>query len=524
MKKTALILSKIATAIAALFSLYLFVNAIHYTFNMNLYYFEGISFMTEGPDSRLKNLIFIALSFIGAFVLCKLLFLGCKDKNSKNRRVFIASILSSLIVLAGLVYFVVKTHIAVECDQYEVFICALDFAKGDFSWVGDYYIQMYPQQLGLAFFESFFLHFTQDWLIFQILNAVFVAASIFFICRVSHEAFENPYVSFVTLLMTLLCFPLYYYVSFVYGDVFMIFASLFISWALIKYIKTSKRSYGILMIAAAVVMVPIRKNSLVFLIAVAGELVIFSLLKKKAAPLIMAALILVIPYLSNEAIVKGYEIRSGSKVENGMPAINWIAMGLYPAINENCSVGVYNMYNEITYFNANRDKKVSSQMSKDYINQRMSEFKADKKEAYAFFRFKILEQWTEPTFSSIDSKVGLHKYCWEEVKFSYDFHTLNTMSNIMNVLQSFAYAFSFLFFAVSTVRDKENRSIVLTIGFIGGFLFSILWEASGRYAFPYFMLLIPLASGAAGTVMNLFEEKVLSKIKKKDGTTDGKSC
>ena len=88
----------------------------------------------------------------------------------------------------------------------------------------------------------------------------------------------------------------------------------------------------------------------------------------------------------------------------------------------------------------------------------------------------------------------------------------------------FLNAFSFLFFAVSTVRDKENRSIVLTIGFIGGFLFSILWEASGRYAFPYFMLLIPLASGAAGTVMNLFEEKVLSKIKKKDGTTDGKSC
>lgn len=524
MKKTALILSKIATALAALFSLYLFVNAIHYTFNMNLYYYEGISFMTEGPDSRLKNLIFIALSFVGAFVLCKLLFLGCKDKNSKNKRVLIASIASSLIVLAVLVYFVVKTHISVECDQYEVFIRAIDFAKGDLSWVGDYYFQMYPQQLGLAFFESFFLHFTNDWLIFQILNAVFVAAGVFFICRVSHEAFDNPYVSFVTLLTTLLCFPLYYYVSFVYGDEFMIFASLFIAWALIKYIKTSKKLYAVLMILAAVVMVPIRKNSLVFLIAVSGALLVFSLIKKKWASLILAALVLIIPYLSNEAIVKGYEIRSGYKVENGMPAINWIAMGLYPAVNENCSVGVYNMYNEITYFNANRDKKVSSQMSRDYINQRLGEFKADKKEAYAFFRFKILEQWAEPTFSSIDSTVGLHKYCWEEVKFSYDFHTLDTMSRIMNILQSFVYAFAFLFFAVATLRDEENRSIVLTIGFIGGFLFSILWEASGRYAFPYFMLLIPLASGAAGTVMDVIEGKVLSKFKKKDGTTDGKSC
>ena len=524
MKKTALILSKFATALAALFSLYLFVNAIHYTFNMNLYYYEGISFMTEGPDSRLKNIIFIALSFVAAFVLCKILFIGCKDKNSKNRRVLIASAVSSLLILAGLVYFVVKTHISVECDQYEVFIRAIDFAKGDFSWVGDYYFQMYPQQLGLAFFESFFLHFTNDWLIFQILNALFVALGVFFICRVSHEAFEDPYISFVTLLITLFCFPLYYYVSFVYGDVFMIFASLFIAWALIRYIKTEKTRYVVLMIVAAVVMVPIRKNSLVFLIAVAGALLIFTLLKKKAAPLIIAALILVIPYLSNEAIVKGYEIRSGSKVENGMPAINWIAMGLYPAVNENCSVGVYNMYNEITYFNANRDKKVSSQMSRDYINSRLDEFKADKKEAYAFFRFKILEQWAEPTFSSIDSTVGLHKYCWEEVKFSYDFHTLDTMSRIMNVLQSFVYAFSFLFFAVATLRDKETGSIVLTIGFLGGFLFSILWEASGRYAFPYFMLLIPLASKAAGATMDIIEIKVLSKIKKKDGTADGKSC
>ena len=57
-----------------------------------------------------------------------------------------------------------------------------------------------------------------------------------------------------------------------------------------------------------------------------------------------------------------------------------------------------------------------------------------------------------------------------------------------------------------------------------GFLFSILWEASGRYAFPYFMLLIPLASGAAGTIMETAENIVLSKIKKKDGRTDGKSC
>lgn len=524
MKKSALILSKIATAIAALFSLYLFVNAIHYTFNMNLYYYEGISFMTEGPDSRLKNLIFIALSFLGAFALCKLLFIGCKDKKSKNRRVLVASIASSILVTAGLVYFVIKTHISVECDQYEVFIRAIDFAKGDFSWVGDYYFQMYPQQLGLAFFESFFLHFTNDWLIFQILNAVFVGASIFFICRISHEAFENPFVSFVTLLSTLLCFPLYYYVSFVYGDVFMIFASLFITWALIRYFRTSKIVYAVLMIIASIVMVPIRKNSLVFLIAVAASLIVFSLLKKKASYIIMALLVLIIPYFANEAIVKGYEIRSGSKVENGMPAINWIAMGLYPAVNENCSVGVYNMYNEITYFNANRDRKVSSQMSKDYIDQRLREFKADKKEAYAFFRFKILEQWAEPTFSSIDSTVGLHKYCWEEVKFSYDFHTLNTMSNIMNVLQSFVYAFSLLFFAIALIRDKENRSIVLTIGFIGGFLFSILWEASGRYAFPYFMLLIPLASGAAGTIMETAENIVLSKIKKKDGRTDGKSC
>ena len=86
----------------------------------------------------------------------------------------------------------------------------------------------------------------------------------------------------------------------------------------------------------------------------------------------------------------------------------------------------------------------------------------------------------------------------------------------MNVLQSFVYAFSLLFFAIALIRDKENRSIVLTIGFIGGFLFSILWEASGRYAFPYFMLLIPLASGAAGTIMETAENIVLSKIKKKD--------
>lgn len=503
MKKTSSILSKIALGISAIILIYLSVNAIHYTFNMNLYYYEGISFITEGPDSRLKNLIAVCLLFVVLFLLSKLLFIKAKDDFMRIKRVRILAGTFSFVVLVILIVFVTKTRFSVECDQYEVFVRALALADNDYSSVSDYYFQMYPQQMGLAFFESFFLKFTDNHLIFQILNSIFIAATLYLITSLACELFENPYIGFFTSAITFLCLPLYYYVSFVYGDVCMIFAYILISFCAVKWMKSKKMFYAVIFLLASLIIVPIRKNALVFLLALAIVFVLQSLYTKKFLPIILAVMIIVLPLLSAKGINSYYEAKGNTKIENPMPSINWIAMGLYEAVNENCSVGVYNMYNELTYFNAQRDTKLSAEISMNFIKERLAYFKENPAEGRYFFRFKILEQWLEPTFSSIDSTVGPHKYCWDEVKFSYDFHTLDTMNTIMNYLQSFVYIFSLLFVIYSLKHNEDPKYMITIVGFIGGFLFSIIWEASGRYVFPYFILLLPSAAAGVSKAWDL---------------------
>lgn len=519
MKKTSLILAKIAYIIAAAFLAWLALNAAHYTFQMNLYYYEGISFITENPDSRLRNL-FSILVFGGIiFLLGKLLLIKTKDDEAGNRRVLVLSTILSAGVLVLLTVFVCKTRFTVESDQYEVFEIAKLFARGDFSPVSDYYIQMYDQQLGLALVESLFLHFTENHLIFQVMNALFVSLTLFFLTRLSHELFEKPLITFYTLMLSFLCFPLYYYVSFVYGDVYMMFSYIFISWTVVKWFKTKRTLYPLLFMITAIFLVPVRKNALVFLIALAIVMLLRALFEKRALPLLFGALAIIIPLLTNYGIKSFCEAKGNTSIENPMPAINWIAMGLYPETGEGTSVGVYNMMNELLYFNAERNADASKEAAKEYINSRIKEFKADNRSAYSFFRYKLCEQWIEPTYSSIDSTVGINRYCWEEVKHTYDFHTLDNMCRAMNYLQFFVYGFAFLYCIFLIKHDSDLGSLLPVVAFIGGLIFSIIWEASGRYVFPYYLLLIPMAGSGAGKVLEL----IGLLFKKNRSNKDGKS-
>ena len=44
--------------------------------------------------------------------------------------------------------------------------------------------------------------------------------------------------------------------------------------------------------------------------------------------------------------------------------------------------------------------------------------------------------------------------------------------------------------------------LIIAVTFIGGFLFSLLWEAGGRYVFPYFVFLITAAASGIGMTLN----------------------
>ena len=84
---------------------------------------------------------------------------------------------------------------------------------------------------------------------------------------------------------------------------------------------------------------------------------------------------------------------------------------------------------------------------------------------------------------------------------------------VLDVLQSFVYWLAFLY--VITNRKRKNIFIWFpgTV-FIGGFLFHMIWEGKGQYAFTYFLLLIPYAAIEAKMIVDYLTNKADEKYGK----------
>lgn len=82
----------------------------------------------------------------------------------------------------------------------------------------------------------------------------------------------------------------------------------------------------------------------------------------------------------------------------------------------------------------------------------------------------------------------------EKMEPLYNTGTTGRMQDFMNRLQTFVYAFAFLYCLYLIRHDEDHFALILFVTFLGGFLFSLLWEANGRYVFPYFVFLIPAAA------------------------------
>ena len=72
----------------------------------------------------------------------------------------------------------------------------------------------------------------------------------------------------------------------------------------------------------------------------------------------------------------------------------------------------------------------------------------------------------------------------------------------------------YLGFIIALIVFARNKSDIMIyaipIIIIGGFMFSIFWEAKARYIFPYFMIMLPYASIGIDRIYN---KELISKLK-----------
>lgn len=473
------------------------------TFRLPFDYIE--EYVWEYPDSPLKNILFLLFCVVFFFLIQKAILRG--DTAKQKKAVFILAIIDILIVGILLSIWVTICDIPPYWDQLEVLNAASHFRRGDFGSMDYNYLQMYTQHYGLIFFEELFLGIWNDYHIFQYINVLFIMMIIFLFYRVCDLLFDNPRISLYSLMGVTAFIPMHIYVVYVYGDLGSIALCMLCLEALLKWNITSRRRYILIALFSASVATLIRQNSLIILLAILIGMAIWAWKTWDWKKLVVAITVLVLPLLSVQLVEGVYEIRSGREIGSGLPAVVWFSMGIQQDSN---GVGFDTAYDESLWWHSDCDPEKTSEAAIKDIKHRWNKIKDDPALIKELIRYKALEQWIEPTFTSFTMTGKFEEPANKIVEIVYFSTMPDYICRFMNYYLFVIYASALLWTIIGLFRKEGLLTCIMLIAFVGGFLFGMIWEAKGRYMMPYAMMLIPyMACG-----LSQIQEKLLSLFQK----------
>ena len=271
-------------------------------------------------------------------------------------------------------------------------------------------------------------------------------------------------------------------------------------WMLLAYLNKHKWYNLVLCVVGGFVACFVRRNTIIFIIACAIMLIIKLVFEKDKYVLFSLLSIILAAILSIFVpnAIYGSHIPDDA---SDMPSTLYIAMGLQG------DAGWYNSYNYETYKYLNFDYVEANNWATYYIEQTLTDFSTNKAKAFKFFKNKINSQWNVPMFQCLNMN---HEFNGTPGRFAtlvYDGFLNSIMNVIANCHHLFIYSTCFIFIIYSFKnRDKLNlEDYILLVFIVGGFLFSIMWEAKSRYILPYYVAMIPYSA----LMIDLFINKLI---------------
>jgi hypothetical protein len=404
-------------------------------------------------------------------------------------------------------------------DQNTVYWIAQDFSNNNYAAMSpEGYLSCYPHQLGLIFFYELFIRLTNllrpiipflDRMIVEspqtylfILRFVNLLAAVCLVeigSKITEKLFQNDKTTFFYVLSMLGCIPFLLYIPFMYGEILSL-AFIFLGfWFFIKLLESKGyRSllYGLLVVLLISLGTIVRKNTLIVVLAFA-IICLYTAFHQKRFLLILYASLLV--YFSTFAcpnwIQSMYETRANQKLNEGVPSLAWIAMGLQEG-GGTSGYGGNNGFNFDTFVASNYNAKETMNISIHSIQESVSKFLGNPIYMINFFSHKLTDSWTEEDFGVFWSTVSNYKpfTIFTAIYQPGIIHTL--IVYIMKVFQIIIYI-GVLCSMAKAIRQKKFltiESLLFSIVIIGGFIFYLFWESGCRYIFPYFLMAIPTAA------------------------------
>ena len=352
----------------------------------------------EASDSILGNLLF----FAGWCAICMVIWrlISQKDKEQQNKLLHRIVIVLCCILAVILICWLRISHYEPEADQYHVYSSAVEMLMGDYACM-DFanYMDFYPFQLDLAFLfqMAFKLFGSTDISVIQNINVAGIVLTIYLGYWVLREITDELPAQICYIMFSYSMVPLFLYVGYVYGDVISLCAANIAILSVIRWCRTHKNRYAVLLILSMMVGCMARRTIYITLIAIVIGLLYHVIKERCWKSLIIVFLCIMMSVGISKAVTGYYEKQSGFPGGQGLPISYRLNTGVQESI---LGAGQYNWNLLLEYYDVNLDYVMFDEHSKQLLKSRIKEFISSPPMLFDFYRRKLMEQWNDHTFSS----------------------------------------------------------------------------------------------------------------------------
>lgn len=446
-------------------------------------------------DSLVLNLVLAALALISLKGIANWIL---KRNAEKRIRILLIFTISYTFLLSLL--WAAFSKCFPTADQASVYYGAKHFAANyyeDLAYKASYF-SCYPHQMGLTLFQEilFRIFHTESFHLLQGINAICNGLVVWTLYQITRIFFGDKKIEIYLLLLMILCFPLFWYTPFVYGELPSLAFGFLGIWLLLEGVRGEKKFLWLLTsLFAFFIASLVRKNTLILVVAVFLTIGVWIIKERKYWYFLYEAIFLLLCISAIPMAIKSYELRSGKQLNDGVPGISHMVMGLQ---DNDYAPGWYNGYNFETYaYDADYDQEKAISISRADLQERIRYFMNSPKATRKFFYDKFRAEWLNTGFACFDFTAGKYYERHPFIENLYSGNAFYIMRFLMDKYQFVVFFFAFVFVSVNLfnkVGRVEILHYILLVTILGGAIFYLVWEGSGRYVFPYFIMTLPYSA------------------------------
>jgi hypothetical protein len=365
------------------------------------------------------------------------------------------------------------------------------------------YCYLYTNNNGIAMYMYYLLKAGITAMGLQYLNVVYWMVSMLLMYRILRLLGVRSGVCALATIAVSLCIPYGMYVTYVYGVIPGIMLVLASFYFLVKWYKLIDNAalaprWSFLCIWASIMCMALacalKQNYFIMAVSLAICMVVMFIRRRRWLMLVYC-IVLFVGYAGCTLLVNAaVEGVTGFKVSKGLPRLSWVALGLRWE-DENWP-GEFDYWPNWAYYKVGYDNEKMEQLSREQVKYRIKYYLSHKRDGVRFFYKKINAQWNEPTYEGfiVQEERGSH---WEGgsrlagimgegsfVRIAYEW--------LANEMQTMLWL-GIVLFVLLCHKKVDVVCLFAATGFVGGFMFHMVWETGSRYALPYVVLLIPYA-------------------------------